>query len=64
MWRGHDLRLVISQIAGMLATAKGLRLTFKTFQRGLETPTVNSHAHQSDRRSNQPICHGAVRAPG
>ena len=58
---GHDLR---SQIVGILGTAKGLRLAFQTFQRGLETPAVNSHAHQSDCGSNQPICHSAVRAPG
>ena len=64
MWWGHDLRLLRSQIAGMLATVKGLGITFQTFQRGLETPAVNSRAHQSDRGSNQPICHGAVRAPG
>ena len=61
MWWGHDLRLARPQIAGSLATARGLRLAF---QRGKETPAVNNQAHQSDRGSNQPICHGAVRAPG
>ena len=34
------------------------------FQRGLETPAVHKHARQSDRGSNQPIGHSAVRAPG
>ena len=63
MWQGHDLRLARTQIAGSLATAKGLKLAFQTFQRGVETPAVNNHIHQSDRGSNQPICHCAVRAP-
>ena len=53
MWQGHDLRLARSQIVEILATAKGLRLAFQKLQRGLETPAVNSHAHQSDRGSNR-----------
>ena len=58
---GHDLKLARPQIAGSLATARGLRLAF---QRGVETPAQNNHAHQRDHRSTQPICQGAVTAPG
>ena len=61
---GHDLKLARPQIAGSLATARGLRLAFQTFQKGVEAPAVNNQARQSDCESNQPICHGAVRAPG
>ena len=54
MWRGHDFKLVRPKIAKMLATARKLRQTFQT---GLETPAETNHAHQSDCRAHQPICH-------
>ena len=64
MWQGHDLKRPRPQIAGMLATVDRTGTNIPNIPKGITNPCCQQTCRQSDRGSNQPIGHGAVRAPG